>query len=211
MGKPALVACVVALTAWSLPASAKKPLRVVPSTYDPQHTRTVGSEWLPFFGRHEPNAALQMFKLTKTSVDAAALATVENVEGRVLGELGFDVFVGGHCGAGAPRFDVTTSDGTVYFFGCAYGSHSAAPDRPLTFERVRFSDADAQPQLVGDPPWPGFGHARVASIVIVFDEGTDEGSGFTALDNIDVNGELVGGDERSCRDRHDEDGDRDCG
>jgi hypothetical protein len=192
MGKGRLLACVLALSALPSLAAAKKPLRVVPSVFDPNHTHAVGSDWLPFFGRHEADEALLMFKLTATSVDVASGATVENVDGRVLDELGFDVFNGGHCGAGAPRFDVTTVDGSIYFFGCAYGTHTPAPDRPITFMRVRFADADAVPQTATTPPWPGFGHARVAHIDIVFDEGPDVGSGFTALDNIDINGELIG-------------------
>jgi hypothetical protein len=167
--------------------------RVVPEAFDPAHTRAVQADWLPFSDHHDE--ALVLAKLLPTSANAAAGARIEGVEGIRLRELGFDVYAGGHCGAGAPRFDVTTVDGTTYFFGCLYGTHTPAADKPTTFERVRFSDADAAPQLVGDPPWPGFGHARIASISITFDEGTDQGSGFTALDNIDINGVLVGDDD----------------
>jgi hypothetical protein len=182
----------LALTAWPMLAAAKKPLRVEPSVFDPDRTGTVASDWQPFSGPGNSDPALVMSKQTATSTNAAAAATVVGVDGAVLDELGFDVYAGGHCGAGAPRFNVTLADGTLYFFGCAFGTHTPAPDKPTTFERVRFRDNDAFPQLADDPPWPGFGHANVASIEIVFDEGTDVGVGFTALDNIDVNGELVG-------------------
>jgi hypothetical protein len=187
-----LVVLILAMTAWPLLAQAKKPLRVDPAIFDPGHTDTVASDWQPFSGPGNSDPALVMSKQTATSTNAAAVATVDGVGGQLLTELGFDVYAGGHCGAGAARFNVTLDDGSVYFFGCAYGTHTPAPDKPTTFERVRFRDSDAFPQLVEDPPWPGFGHARVASIDIVFDEGTDVGVGFTALDNIDVNGELVG-------------------
>jgi hypothetical protein len=206
MGKGRLLAWVLAFSALPSLAAAKKPVRVVPAIFDPNHTHAVRSDWLPFFGQHEPDEALLMFKLAATSVNASAGATVENVEGSVLDELGFDVFHGGHCGAGAPRFDVTTTDGSVYFFGCAYGIHTPASDRPILFTRVRFSDADAVRQLGSTPPWPGFGRVRVARIDIVFDEGTDVGSGFTALDDIDINGELIGSGHH---DRGDDDRDRD--
>jgi hypothetical protein len=165
--------------------------RVVPRVFDPGHTGAVISRWVSFGGRSDP--ALVMSKLLPTAADAAAVADVEGVAGITLAELGYDVFRGGHCGAGAPRFDVTTSDGSVYFFGCAYGVHAPAPDKPATFTRVRFGDGDAFPQFAGDPPWPGFGRARIASIDIAFDEGIDDGSGFTAIDDIDINGELVEG------------------
>jgi hypothetical protein len=176
----------------AFPASARDDrLRVVPAVFDPGHTHGVISRWTALAGRDD--AALVMAKILPTSADAAAVAAVEGVAGARLDELGFDVFGGGHCGAGAPRFDVTTRDGSVYFFGCSYGIHSPSPDHAPLFTRVRFSDADAVAQLASDPPWPGFGKARVASIELVFDEGTDAGSGFTALDDIDINGELVTG------------------
>lgn len=182
---------VVALLFTASSAEARR-LRVEPWVYDPAHSGAVTSDWRPFSGRGEADPALLLAKLLPTSQDAAAGATVEGVRGLVLGELGFDVYGGGHCGAGAPRFNVTLVDGTIYFFGCAYGTHTRSPTKPGTFTRIRFSDGDAFKQLATDPPWPGFGRARVASIEIVFDEGTDVGSGFTALDDIDVNGELIG-------------------
>ncbi len=178
----------------SLPASARDPhLRVVPGVFDPAHTHAIISRWAPFSGPGRDDPAILMAKILPTSADAAAVATVEGVRGIRLDELGFDVFDGGHCSAGAPRFNVTTVDGSVYFFGCADGVHVAAPDKPATFTRVRFRDQDAAPQLATDPPWPGFGRARVRSIDLVFDEGTDQGSGFTAIDDIDVNGDIVEG------------------
>src|SRR5437868_13665884 len=90
--------------------------RVVPSLFDPGHTGAIISRWVPFSGRGNSDPALIMSKILPTAADAAALATVEGVRGIRLDELGFDVFDGGHCGAGAPRFNVTTSDGSVYFF-----------------------------------------------------------------------------------------------
>jgi hypothetical protein len=184
MPLPRALLSLVLVAAWNAPAAAHRSLRVVPSVYDPDESDAVASAWRPFdhLGR-----ALVLSKQTTTATDAAALATVEHVDGERLDSLGFDFWSGGHCSDGAPRFDVTTVDGTVYFFGCAYGKHTPSPLRH-GFTRVRFSDADAAPQLASDPPWPGFGHVRVRSIVVVFDEGTDDGSGIAVLDDIDVNG-----------------------
>jgi hypothetical protein len=111
--------------------------------------------------------------------------------GGTITELGFDYRKGGHCGAGAPRFNVTDEAGVTYFFGCIYGVPTPAP-QDLQWERVRF--------LVPTPGNEGFvfGVTRVQSIEIVFDEGTDtptledpQGVGLAVLDNIDVNGRLI--------------------
>lgn len=187
----AVVALVVMLPAL---VAAKKPLRVEPWVFDPNAVGGVSSDWEPFSGHGNSDPALVMVKEQPTAVDAAAGATVVGADGDVLTELGFDVFDGGHCGAGAPRFDVVADNGKLYFFGCTYGTHTPAPDKPGTFTRVRFGDADAQPQD-GVFDWPGFGNVRIVSIDLVFDEGPDIGpdfTGFTAVDNVDVNGELVG-------------------
>jgi hypothetical protein len=187
-----------------VPASAREDrhFRVIPAVFDPDGTHAIISRWVPFTGPGNSDPAIIMAKILPTSADAAAVATVEGVRGITLDELGFDVFDGGHCGAGAPRFNVTTVEGYVYFFGCTYGVHAPSPDKPATFTRVRYHDADAAPQFVTNPPFH-FGEARVDSIAIVFDEGTDQGSGFTAVDDIDVNGHIVerpsGGDDEQVR------------
>jgi hypothetical protein len=165
--------------------------RVTPLVFDPNNSGAIISRWVPFTGRGNSDPALVMAKILPTATNAAAIATVDGVKNLRLDELGFDVFGGGHCGAGAPRFNVTTTAGFLYFFGCVYGTHVAAPDKPGTFTRVRFRDSDAFAQFPTDPPWPGFGNVQVSAIDIIFDEGTDVGSGFVAIDDIDVNGFLV--------------------
>lgn len=176
-------------------AAARKPLRVEPWVFDPNGVGGVSSDWEPFSGHGNSDPALVMEKDQLTPVFAAAGATVEGAEGQILYELGYDVFDGGHCGAGAPRFNVVADNGKLYFFGCSgYGTQTPAPDKPSTFTRIRFGNDDAQPQD-GVRDWPGFGNVTIVSIDIVFDEGPDIGpdfSGMTAVDNIDVNGELVG-------------------
>jgi hypothetical protein len=132
---------------------------------------------------------LYLTKFGPTSALAASGASIKGVSGITLSTLGFDVRDDGHCGAGAPRYNVTLvgGDSFYFFFGCAYGIHTpVAPN----WTRVRFTDADAFAANGGT--WPGFGNAQVAAIDLVFDEGTDQGQGFTYVDNLAINHTLIG-------------------
>lgn len=153
-------------------------------TGSPPGSDAVAAAWLTHQGLPDAgnsDHALYLQKFGPTSDCSAAGATISGVTGITLSELGFDVRDGGHCGAGAPRFDVFTTDGVDHFFGCIYGTH-----RPIAsgWTRVRFSPADGLPAVAPTE--------TVQSIEIVFDEGTDVGQGFVYLDNIDVNGTLAG-------------------
>ena len=166
------------------------------------------------------NEGLLLAKTGPTPNDASAFAELKEVKGLTVTELGYDIRKpgvlntdprGSHCGAGAPRFNVETKDGTLYFIGC----NSPAPDQQTPgngWIRLR---------------WGGNGHALMAfpqaggaavdikgkevkSISIDFDEGQDpsggpDSFGLAVLDNIDVNGMLVGSHE----DRSDHDKDKD--
>lgn len=117
-----------------------------------------------------------------------------------LTELGYDIRksggnggspLGSHCGAGAPRFNILTQDGTLHFLGSNSppGSVSAAS---AGWVRLRWGATE----LMGAFP-PITATDVVSRIQIVFDEGQDASGGpdqFGAafLDNIDVNGTLVG-------------------
>src|SRR6202158_5537242 len=121
------------------------------------------------------NQGLLLVKTGPGSNNASAGAVLTNVKGITLTDIGYDLrkpgapgdAAGSHCGAGAPRFNVTTSDG-FWFVGCKSGDTSGLPS-----------------------PFTG----TVKSISIVFDESQDTGPdnfGVAILDNIDVNGVLVG-------------------
>jgi hypothetical protein len=111
-----------------------------------------------------------------------------------LTELGYDIRKpvdfsdprGSHCGAGAPRFNVTTSNNVLHFVGCA----SPPPVSQTVgngWLRLRRNPATAFPPITAAE--------TVTSIQIVFDEGQDTGPdlfGAAILDNIDVNGVLIG-------------------
>ena len=153
--------------------------------------------------KDKKNEGLLLAKTGPTANYAAAQADLKDVKGTVLSELGYDIRKptstndprGSHCGAGAPRFNVTTSDGTLYFIGC----NSPAPDSQTAgngWLRLRWGTAGtllAYPQSGGGPV--NISGMTVKSIQIVFDEGQDTGPdnfGLAVLDNIDVNGTLVG-------------------
>jgi len=162
---------------------------VVPSVFDPQRTGSVRAAWVPGAGLPDDtgksNFGLLLQKTSPIATNAAAVAEVEGVQGITLSELGFDVRNDSLCTAGSPRFNVTTDVGVYYFFGCYYGIHTPIPG--TNFTRVRFTNADAFPATPTTPPFPGFGSLTVQSIELVFDE-----TGFAVLDNIDINGTLIG-------------------
>src|SRR5204863_9718919 len=122
-----------------------------------------------------------------------AQATITGANGTTVSattEFGFDYRNGGHCGAGAPRFNVTTNDNITHFGGCAGGTPTPAPQDPAQWTRVRLTPAQFFPPIV-----PG---TKIKSISIIFDEGTDSSSpsdpngvGLAVIDNIDVNGKLI--------------------
>lgn len=157
----------------------------------------VDAEWAPNQGLPDQvgtkNDALLLTKLGKTTTNAASGATITNVKGITLTELGFDVRSDGHCGAGAPRFDVVTSDGTDHFAGCAAATTTPDGTDPQgnIWLKKRF-DVSGTSTNVFPPIVPG---TTVKNIAVVFDEGIDTGpdfKGYTYVDNIDINGFLIG-------------------
>jgi len=153
------------------------------------------------------NEGLLLAKTGPTSNDASAGAVIHDVKGTALTELGYDIRKpgvdvndprGSHCGAGAPRFNVVIS-GETFFIGC----NSPPPDIDspgLGWQRLRWggtaplrafsqTDSQCQPCSISGRP--------IEQLSIVFDEGQDaqgapDSFGLAVLDNIDVNGTLVG-------------------
>lgn len=175
----------------------KTKFKAKPFVFDPGASGIVSAKWVTHQGLEDAGKsdhALVLKKEGTTATVASAGAAISKVKNLVLTELGFDYEVGGHCGAGAPRFNVTLTDGSLFFFGCSHGDVvGTLTDRDdEVWNRIRFTDADAfyggGPTLV----WPGFGVAEVQAIHVIFDEGNDVGVGFVRLDNIDVNGKLMG-------------------
>ena len=151
--------------------------------------------------RDSHNEGLLMVKTGPSNNFASVEAELKKVKGITLTELGYDIRKAGgqfsangsHCGAGAPRFDVITTDGIDHFVGDCNVPPPLGPDVAFaSSDWIRLRWGPAQFALAGPP----ITSAEVVSrIVIVFDEGSDTGPdlfGAAILDNIDVNTTLVG-------------------
>jgi len=151
------------------------------------------------------NFALYFQKMTTTATNAAAFAVITGLEGQAVSALTYlawdDHRTGGHCGAGAPRWDVFVkgSSTTPYtlFLGCAAAVQtpvSGAPDwitdsySGAAIVTVGGSNAG----LTADEQTDAAA-GTITGLIIVFDEGTDAGpdfTGFVFLDNITVNSKI---------------------
>jgi len=147
------------------------------------------------------NEGLILVKTGPTANNAASGAEIRGVEGLVLTELGYDFRRGLHCGAGAPRFNIQTTDGKSYFLGCSSPPPVATPTPAFPgsaasgWTRLRWGGTGGLMAFNASTRLLETVKAPVRSLLIVFDEGQDTGPDFTGiaiLDNIDVNKVLVG-------------------
>jgi hypothetical protein len=151
--------------------------------------------------KNDPHRGLLLSKNGPTADCSSAGAVITGLHRRsTITELGFDYRNGTHCGAGAPRFNITSTLGFTYFAGCGAGVKTPAPQDPAEWTRVRlttpaqvFAASPTAPPFVFGP-----GGTEVRSVSILFDEGTDtpgtedpRGVGLAVIDNIDVNGDLI--------------------
>jgi hypothetical protein len=171
----------------------------------------------------DPHRGLLLSKNGPTPDCSSSGAVIAGfARGTTLTELGFDYRNGTHCGAGAPRFNITSTLGFTYFAGCAAGTKTPAPQDPLEWTRVRINmAAQVFPASPTAPPFVfGPGGTQVRRLSILYDEGTDtpgvedpRGVGLSVLDNIDVNGRLIrrgaGIEDGTNVEREEEDNDRD--
>jgi hypothetical protein len=202
-----------AVLAGSVEARPKDSLKVKPDTFidtagafgDPVDPGAAASQWVnksgttstpDLFG--EPaDFGLVLAKNVDTSVAAAGLAAINGLEGKTVtanAEFGYSFRDDGHCGAGAPRFNVTVTDGTnetTYTVGCANPATTTssvnADWTAKTWTPTNFFLLDADPV-----PAPLVG-SEIVSVVLVFDEGTDVGPGEAILDDISFNNLVAGG------------------
>jgi hypothetical protein len=121
------------------------------------------------------NFALRLEKNAPTTECTAAGATIDGAQGQPADvKYGFDYKNGTHCGAGAPRFNLTASDGFHFIGGCANGT--ASPGSEAGWTRVTF---DATNPLQASPVVaPG---ATIISLELIVDE-----QGKALVDNIRV-------------------------
>jgi hypothetical protein len=203
---------------------------VSPNRFDPGKTFLVQSRWLDgigcpgpgakafdganYFSATDPacntapaddhNQGLLLAKTGPTANYAEAFATLKDVAGTQVTELGYDIRKpgadttdprGSHCGAGAPRFTVI-SGGATYYVGCN-SPHADTVASGNGWLRLRWGngttltafDTSGNPQNI-------YG-STVSAVYIEFDEGQDAGGapdnfGLAVLDNIDYNGKMVG-------------------
>src|SRR3954454_15056434 len=98
------------------------------------------SRWDPTTGNPAPS--LLLTKNAPTTDCSSAGATVNGVSGITLTELNFDYQ--GYCGAGAPRFNVATTDNITHFFGCASGTKTPTTNG---YTHVVFTPAQGFPPV----------------------------------------------------------------
>jgi hypothetical protein len=145
------------------------------------------------------NEGLLFVKTGDTYNDASATATVKGVKGIVLSEIGYDIRTGSHCGGGAPRFNITTTNGKSYFLSCT-NLGLTTPFSSLGWRRLRWgTGTPGSVQAYRDGNTPEFITDPIQTISMIFDEAQDANagsdfSGLAVLDNIDINGQLVGRD-----------------
>jgi hypothetical protein len=179
----------------------------------PAGSRIVTAAWLGGMGLpdnggpnattpNDPHSGLLLSKNGPTVDCSAAGARITGVKGMTVDaafQLGFEYRNGGHCGAGAPRFNVTaqnsvTGTETSHFVGgCSNDSTpSASPQDPAQWTRVMFQTSNPAESFPIIPAG-----SKIVSISILYDEGTDtatndtQGVGLAVIDNIYINGHVI--------------------
>jgi len=170
------------------PAFGVQPFEFVGAAGDcgpgyPAGTDTVTAQWDNTTGNPAPSIFLEKTGDIANCAAAGVDITTPLEGGPVsnLTELNFDVKTGEYCGAGAPRFNIQTDQGTG-FLGCTSGTHT---DLLNGWTHVVFSQADIDAALVTAGVNPAT--ATLQDLYMIFDE-----IGSTHIDNISVNGEVVG-------------------
>ena len=150
------------------------------------------------------NEGLILAKTGPTSNNAESYVTLKDLKGVTPTELGYDIRKpganisdprGSHCGAGSPMFQLEMKNGDVYYIGCS----SPPPNVDQAgngWQRLRWG---------GSAPLVGYLNGvtlqtvtgEIKNAYIVFQEGQDASGGpdqfgLAVLDNIDVNGMIVG-------------------
>jgi len=131
------------------------------------------------------NQGLLLSKTSAASNQAQAGVVLREVVGMSLTELGYDMRSGGQCTTTSPRFVVVTNDEVVHKIGCATGTTQPAPATGWT--RLRFDPANPAQSTPAISPG-----TTVKSIHLVLDGGPETGSSIVVLDNIDINGRIIG-------------------
>jgi hypothetical protein len=155
---------------------------------------TVTAEWDNSTGNPSPSILLQKLGATANCASAGVdiITPLEGGSVSAITELNFDYEDGGHCGAGAPRFNIQSGN-KVAFLGCAGGTHT---DLGNGWIHVEFTPAQIAAALTTATILPT---DTLDDLYIIFDEGEDTPSGGTIgtsgtvhIDNISLNSDEVG-------------------
>src|SRR3989442_13088730 len=129
-------------------ADAGSSLKAKVFVFDPDGTGIITAPWMAGQGLPDTgtsNHGLVLQKNGPTATNASGGVIIEGAGGMTITELGFDVRADGHCGAGAPRFNLVDTRGILYFLGCNSGS-VVTPDPPVAGgKRIRFSSGIGLP------------------------------------------------------------------
>jgi hypothetical protein len=186
-------------------AAAPAAIKVTGAEFDPDRVcdaragwvRNIGLAFAPSGQRDRFASGFLMKKHCSTATNAASFGLIRGAEGGFLNTadaLGFDFkdSNGGflaHCSAGAPRFNVSMTDGFHFIGGCGNGVQVSPSPRGTGWTQVRFDPQDAAQAFPPVSP-----SATIISIALVFDEGADSGTSSSpeiVLDNIVVNGNMA--------------------
>jgi hypothetical protein len=171
----------------------------------------------------DPHLGLLLNKNGPTPDCSSSGARILGVRGMVVDAdfaLGYDNRNGGHCGGGAPRFNVAyqlPNGASGFSFVGACNNETTPPGgtpapQDGEWTRYRFEAINGAESF---PPIP-IG-SRIESITILFDEGTDTptlvsqnagGIGLTTIDNIFIDGRYIRRGTGIATDRGDRDDDR---
>lgn len=163
--------------------------------FDPDNTGCPEAQWVNGEGRADSkgstNFGLVLAKNCGLTVNAAAGAVANSIRGTSPTLLGFDLRDDSPCGAGSPRFNLLTEQGTFHFVGgCANGLEDAT-SLGDGWTRYRFQLNDPTDSFPIVPPG-----STIAELVIIVDE-----PGNYHIDNIRVNGACAEkpGQSRPCQ------------
>ena len=151
------------------------------------------------------NQALYFQKMTSTTTYAAGVAVINGVEGLPADELtGLSWWhrEDGHCGAGAPRWNIGVQDSSgnhyTVFLGCNAAQHTETGVTTNAFHWCQDTQQSPGAAIAASTGVPA-ADLTITGLAIVFDEGNDTANpppagcaqegltgGFVYLDNIDV-------------------------
>lgn len=233
------VAALVGLLPGSAVADDDNKVQAVPFTFvgtaaecapAPAGSRIVTAAWLRGMGLpdnggpnattpNDPHTGLLLSKNGPTADCSSSGARITGVKGMTVDAaftLGFEYRNGGHCGAGAPRFNVVAKLGsaaeTFHFVGGCSNETTpvGAGQDPAQWTRVMFQTSNPAESFPVIPAG-----SRIVSISILYDEGTDtanndtQGVGLAVIDNIYINGQIItSGPSGKDKDKKDKDKDK---